>query len=103
AVGVVERRLRVVHAARADHDHQPRVATVEDVDDFLAATDDRLGARVAQGQLLDDLARWGQLDHFCDPLFTDAVSSGALHPDDHFSFAFLQSAAIVTSPGPSAD
>jgi len=51
AVGVVERRLRVVDAARADHDHQPRVASVEDVDDFLAVADDGLGALLTERQL----------------------------------------------------
>ena len=99
AVGVVERGFRVVDAARADDDHQPRVAPVEDVDDFLAAADDRLGALLAQRQLADQVARRRQLDDFGDPLFTDAVPFCALHPDDHFPFAFLQNAAIVTSPG----
>src|SRR6185437_4888296 len=53
-------------------------------------------------QLLEDPPRRCQLDHFGDPLFTDAVTLGALHPDDHFPFAFLQNAAIVTSLCPNA-
>ena len=98
AAGVVERRLRVVDAAGPDHDQQPRVLAVEHVDHFFARLDHGFRPLRAERQLLQQLFRRRQLDHFRDPLVPHTVSLGALlHPDDHFAVAFLQTVEIVLS------
>ena len=65
--------------------------------DFLAALDHHLRPLRGQRQLLQQLLRRRQLDHFRDPLVPHPVSFRPLHPDDHFAVAFLQTDEIVLS------
>ena len=51
---------------------------MEHVDDFFARLDDRFRLLLAERQLLQQLFRWRQLDHFRDPLVAHPVSFGAL-------------------------
>ncbi len=48
--GVLDRRLGVVHRARADHDQQPRVAPAQQRPDLLARAVDELRRRRGDGQ-----------------------------------------------------
>ena len=53
-MGVVERRLGVVDAARAGDDEQAVVVAVEHRGDLLAAADHRRGALVAERELVEE-------------------------------------------------
>ena len=93
--GVVERRLHVVDAARADDDHQPVVGAAEDVDDFAAPLHDSLLALLAQRQLGEQRRRRRQLDDPLDPLVADPIAGALFGPDHHLVFTFLQSLKIL--------
>jgi hypothetical protein len=74
-VGILERRVRVVHAARADDDEQAVVGPVEDRGDEIATAQDDIGQLELERQALEQVRRGRQRG---DPRDAQVANGGGL-------------------------
>ena len=101
AMGVVERGLGVVDAARAGDDEQAIVVAVEHRGDLVAAADHRRGALLGERELVEERRRREELDDPLDAPIADRVPRAlALHSGDHCGFS-PSCITIVIRPGSS--
>jgi hypothetical protein len=73
ALGIVERGIEVVHAARADDHEQAVVRAVEDAGDLRSPSQHEVRLFVAQGQVIQDAGGRHQLHDSVDAAVVDLV------------------------------